>query len=214
MNLISDIWNLKFEISFPGGFSMNDKKIIVLVVAALFVGLATGILAPKFFGSKPAVSPASGPAPSQAPPPATGTNYTLKISELKRRLQSNPNDVALLVQLGNTYFDSSMYPESIKAYEKSLALKPGNPNVLTDLGVMYRRNGQSGEAIKRFQLAIEADPTHPQSRMNLGVVLFYDMQDAMGARQAMEGLLSVYPQGPNADQARMLMAEIDSMLGR
>ncbi len=193
---------------------MNDKKIIVLVVAALFVGLATGILAPKFFGSKPAVSPASGPATSQAPPPAAGTNYTLKISEIKRRLQSNSNDVALLIQLGNTYFDSNMYPESIEAYEKALALKPGNANVLTDLGVMYRRNGQSDEAIIRFLLAIEADPTHPQSRMNLGVVLFYDMQDAMGARQAMEGLLSVYPQGPNADQARMLMAEIDSMLGR
>ena len=98
--------NLKFDISFPGGFSMNDKKIIVLVVAALFVGLATGILAPKFFGSKPDVSTVSRPAPSQAPPPATGTNYTLKISELKRRLQSNPNDVALLIQLGNTYFDN------------------------------------------------------------------------------------------------------------
>ena len=192
---------------------MNDNRIIVLVIAALFVGLATGILAPKFFGSKPAVTPVSGPAPSQAPQQAPGTNYTLKINELKRRLEANPNDVALLTQLGNTYFDSHMYPESIEAYEKSLALKPGNPNVLTDLGVMYRRNGQSDEAVKRFQLAIEADPTHPQSRMNLGVVLFYDLQDAIGAREAIEGLLNVYPQGPNADQGRQLLAEINSVMG-
>lgn len=189
---------------------MNDNRIIVLVVAALFVGLFTGILAPKFFGSKPGVTQVSGPAPSQAPPQAPGTNYTLKISELKRRLESNPNDVALLTQLGNTYFDAAMYPESIEAYEKSLALKPGNPNVLTDLGVMYRRNGQSDEAVKRFQMAVVADPTHPQSRMNLGVVLFYDLRDVVGAREAVEGLLSVYPQGPNADQGRQLLAEINA----
>ncbi|MDT8396138.1 MAG: tetratricopeptide repeat protein [bacterium] len=192
---------------------MKDNKIVVLVVAALFVGLMTGILGPKLFGRKPAVSTVSGPAPGQLPPQAPGTNYTLKISELKRRLETNPNDVGLLVQLGNTYFDSHMYPESIEAYEKSLALKPGNPNVLTDLGVMYRRNGQPEEAVKRFRMAAEADPTHPQSRMNLGVVLFYDLQDAIGARQALEGLLSIYPQGPNADQARLLMAEIDKMTG-
>jgi cytochrome c-type biogenesis protein CcmH/NrfG len=192
---------------------MNDNRVIVLVVAALFVGLATGILAPKFFGSKPAVTQVSGQAPSQAPQQAPGTNYTLKINELKRRLEANPNDVALLTQLGNTYFDSHMYPESIEAYEKSLALKPGNPNVLTDLGVMYRRNGQSDEAVKRFRMAVEADPMHPQSRMNLGVVLFYAMQDALGAREAIEGLLRVYPQGPNADQGRQLLAEINSVMG-
>ncbi len=185
---------------------MNSKTVI-LVGAALFVGLMMGVLGPKMFGSRPAVQQVSSQAP--VPRQAPGVDYTLQISELKRRLQSNPNDVGILVQLGNTYFDSNMYPESIEAYEKALALKPGNPNVLTDLGVMYRRNGQSDEAIKRFRLAAAADPGHPQSRMNLGVVLFYDFRDAAGAREALEDLLRVYPQGPNADQARQLLAEID-----
>jgi len=191
---------------------MDNSKTLVLVVAALFLGLMVGILGPKMFGSKPAVQQVSqqAPAPQQQAP---GTDYSLQISELKRRLQSNPNDVALLTQLGNTYFDSNMYPESIEAYEKSLALKPGNPNVLTDLGVMYRRNGQPAEAVERFRLAVAADATHPQSQMNLGVVLFYDLGDALGAKEALEALLKVYPQGPNADQARQLMAEINAQLG-
>jgi cytochrome c-type biogenesis protein CcmH/NrfG len=190
---------------------MDNSKTLVLVVAAFFLGLMVGILGPRMFGSKPAVQQVAqqAPAPQQAP----GTNYSLQINELKKRLVSNPNDVGLLIQLGNTYFDSNMYPESIEAYEKSLALKPGNPNVLTDLGVMYRRSGQPGEAVDRFRLAAATDPTHPQSRMNLGVVLFYDLGDAVGAREALEDLLRVYPQGPNADQARQLMAEIDKALG-
>lgn len=190
---------------------MDNSKTLVLVVAALFLGLMVGILGPKMFGSKPAVQQVTQQqAPAQQAP---GTNYSLQISELKRRLESNPNDVGLLVQLGNTYFDSNMYPESIEAYEKSLALKPGNPNVLTDLGVMYRRNGQPGEAVDRFRLAAAADSTHPQSRMNLGVVLFYDMGDAVGAKEAVEDLLRAYPQGPNADQGRQLLAEINAALG-
>ena len=191
---------------------MDNSKTLVLVVAALFLGLMVGILGPKMFGRKPAVQQVSqqAPAPQQQAP---GTDYSLQISELKKRLQSNPNDVGLLVQLGNTYFDSSMYPEAIEAYEKSLALKPNNPNVLTDLGVMYRRNGQSDEAVKRFRVAAAADPMHFQSRMNLGVVLFYDFNDGIGAREALEDVLKVYPQGPNADNARQLIAAIDAQQG-
>lgn len=189
---------------------MDNSKTLVLVVAALFLGLMVGILGPRMFGSKPAVQQVSqqqSPVPQQQAP---GTDYTLQVNELKRRVQTNPNDVALLVQLGNTYFDSNMYPESIETYEKSLALKPGNPNVMTDLGVMYRRNGQPNEAVKRFRLAAAADPMHFQSRMNLAVVLFYDLNDGFGAREAAESVLAVYPQGPNADNARQILAEIEA----
>ena len=191
---------------------MDNSKTVILVVAALFLGLMLGILGPKMFGGGPDVQQVSQPAPMPQQQ-AAGPDYTLQINELKRRLESNPNDVALLVQLGNTYFDSNMYLESIEAYEKSLALKPGNANVLTDLGVMYRRSGQPAEAIERFRMAAKADPTHYQSRMNLGVVLFYDLNDPLGARESLEGLLKIYPQGPVADQARQLMAEIDKAMG-
>lgn len=191
---------------------MDSNKTLVLVVAALFLGLMVGILGPRMFQGKPAVRQVSqqAPAPQQQ---AQGPDYSVQINELKKRLQSNPNDVGLLVQLGNTYFDSNMYPEAIEAYEKSLALKPGDPDVLTDLGVMYRRNGQSDEAVKRFRMAAEADPMHFQSRMNLGVVLFYDLKDSAGAREALESILKVYPQGPQADSARQLLAEIGKMQG-
>ena len=191
---------------------MDNSKTLVLVVAALFLGLMVGLLGPRMFGNRPAVQQVSQQAPSQ-PQQAPGPDYSLQISELKRRLQSNPNDVGLLVQLGNTYFDSSMYPECIEAYEKSLALRPGDPNVLTDLGVMYRRNGRSDEAVKRFRIAAQADPMHFQSRMNLGVVLFYDLNDGIGAREALEEVLKIYPQGPNADNARQLLAAIDAQGG-
>lgn len=186
---------------------MGNKNTMVLVIAALAVGLIAGILGPKMFSTRP---PGTTVVPAGSPPPAPipSADYTLKINELKRVLEQNPNNVAVLVQLGNTYFDSNQYPESIAAYEKALALKPGNPDVLTDLGVMYRRNGQPGEAIKRFQEAMEASPAHLQSRFNLGIVLYYDFNDVAGARQALEDFLRISPSGTQADQVRQLLATL------
>jgi len=188
---------------------MDNRKIILLVGAALFVGLMTGILAPKFFRTRQPVSGILSPAIPPAPVAQAGPDYSLKISELKRQLQNNPYDVDLLVQLGNTYFDSNLYPESIEVYERALALSPGDPNVLTDMGVMYRRNGQPGKAVRSFREAASISPTHPQSRMNLGVVLFYDLGDAAGAKAALEDFLRVTGDSPEAGNVRSLLAEID-----
>ena len=185
-----------------------NKNTVVLVVAAFVVGLMVTILGPRMFGDKPAqvVQNTGGPVQS-APPP--GVNYSVQINALKKRLESNPNDVSLLVSLGNTYFDANMPLESIEAYEKSLALSPGNPNVITDLGVMYRRAGQSDVALEKFREAAAIDARHPQSRMNIGVVLLYDYEDLPGARAAFEDFLTVVPAGPQADQIRGLIAQID-----
>lgn len=182
---------------------MGNRNTVIMVVAALFVGLMVGLLGPKMFGTRPEGTTV---VPAQAPPPAPTASNSLKLNELKRLLEKNPNDVGILVQLGNTYFDSNMYRESIDAYEKALALKPGNPNVLTDLGVMYRRNGQPDEAVIRFREAMMADSSHVQSRMNLGIVLYYDLNDTIGARGALEEFLRIVPTGPQADQVRDLIA--------
>lgn len=186
---------------------MENRNSMVIIVAALAVGLIAGLLGPKLFSKRPQgtqVVP-SGGVP-QAPAPAA--NYTLQINELKRVLEKNPNDVGALVQLGNYYFDSNMYPESIESYEKSLALRPGNPDVLTDLGVMYRRNGQPGEAVTRFREAMAVAPNHAQSRFNLGIVLLYDLNDSSGAREAFTDFLRVVPSGPEAEMVRGVLKDL------
>jgi cytochrome c-type biogenesis protein CcmH/NrfG len=186
---------------------MGNNNTFVLVIAALVVGLVAGILGPKMFGNKPegtSVVPAGSPSPAPVP----SADYTLKINELNQLLEKNPNNVAVLVQLGNTYFDSNQYAESIAAYEKALALKPGNPDVLTDLGVMYRRNNQPGEAVLRFREAMRASSSHLQSRFNLGIVLFYDLSDPAGAREALEDFLRISSTGTQADQVRQLLDTI------
>lgn len=189
---------------------MDNTKIVVIAIAGVLVGLMMGILGPRMFSSESrnvAVVPQNQFPAASTQPPVQG--YSLKIAELKRILDKNPNDVGTLVQLGNTYFDSNMYPESIEVYEKALALKPGNPDVLTDLGVMYRRNGQAGEAVLRFREAARIAPDHFQSRLNLGIVLYYDLKDIDEAREAFQDFLKVVPSGPQADNVRNLLAQME-----
>ena len=193
---------------------MESRKVILVVAAALFVGLMTGILAPKFFGGKEQAARVPPPSASMAPEVPRRPDYSLKINELKRLLQKQPNDAGLLVQLGNTYFDSNLYRESIEAYEKALAIKPGNPDVLTDLGIMYRRSGQPEKAVESFREAARLSPSHPQSRMNLGIVLFFDLGDGDGARKALEDFIRVSGEGsPEAENARALIAQIEKTAG-
>ena len=58
---------------------MNNSKTMVLVVAALFLGLMVGLLGPRMFGNRPAVQQVSQQAPSQ-PQQAPGPDYSLQIS--------------------------------------------------------------------------------------------------------------------------------------
>ena len=190
---------------------MDNKKTMIIVIAALGVGFMVGALGPKLFSSRPRGTTVVPQTQFPVPPVQSPVqDNSLKIAELKRILEKNPNDIGTLIQLGNTYFDSNMYVPSIEAYERALALKPGNPDVLTDLGVMYRRNGQPGEAVLTFRKAMKASSTHPQSRFNLGIVLYYDLRDINSAKEAFQDFLTVVPAGPQADNVKNLIAEMES----
>jgi len=187
---------------------MEKRGIILVVGAALFVGLMAGILLPRFFG--PEGPPPPMPSLVGEPEPAfpRGPDYTLKIRELKRQLQKKPDQVRLLVQLGNTYFDDNRYSEAIEAYSKALALEPGNPDVLTDLGIMHRRNGDPEKAAECFRQAALLSPDHAQCRLNLGIVLFFDLKDPEGAVRALEEFIGIVGDSPEAQSARALIAQI------
>jgi cytochrome c-type biogenesis protein CcmH/NrfG len=116
-----------------------------------------------------------------------------QIAALEKETRQNPSNVVAWVELGNAYFDSDQYEQSIQAYRKALDLKPDNADVWTDMGVMQRKAGRPQEAIKAFDQAIAVNPKHEVSRLNKGIVLFHDLQDAAGALRAWEGLLEINP---------------------
>jgi tetratricopeptide (TPR) repeat protein len=130
---------------------------------------------------------ADGPLFEQAP---SRGEY---IEVLKEKVSEVPDDPDLWTELGNAYFDSDQYRDAIAAYQRSLELDAGNANVWTDMGIMYRRLGEYSRALSAFDRAIAEDPAHQMSRFNRGVVLFYDLEDRVGAFQSWDELAEMNP---------------------
>ncbi|MGD9045325.1 MAG: tetratricopeptide repeat protein [Desulfobacterales bacterium] len=172
------------------GKYVRKETFLMVTLLALAVGFFGGVVF-AVFKSDSKIPGQSAPALTQ--PQAAAPMGGDRIAALERQTEANPNNTQAWTELGNAYFDSGQYENSIRAYRKSLELDPSNPNVWTDMGVMYRRSGKPEEAIKAFDQAIAADPKHEVSRMNKGIVLLHDLNDFDGAIRAWEGLLEVNP---------------------
>ena len=68
----------------------------------------------------------------------TEADYKEAIRNFKALLKKEPDNVILLISLGNAYFDIGYDREAIEAYKKALEIYPDSVAVRTDLGTAYR----------------------------------------------------------------------------
>lgn len=203
-----------------GGKTVSSGTLIASIIAAFLVGYVVSAfvggfrLDSSFSGGLPAVTgtpadrgagaPADGGlstsgTPADGGPSMAGTLFQEApsrgeyIEALKERVSENPDDRDLWTDLGNAYFDSDRYHEAIEAYQRSLDLDPGNADVWTDMGIMYRRVGEYSEALAAFDRAVAENPAHQMSRFNRGIVLFYDLEDRIGAFRSWDELAKMNP---------------------
>lgn len=116
-----------------------------------------------------------------------------QIFQLEQFLKENPADANSLKTLGDLFYDSDQYANSIEAYHKYLDIIPDNISVITDLGTMYRLNKQPQKAIEMFDKAIGIDPKFEPPRFNKGLVLLHDLGDPEGGIKVWEELVSINP---------------------
>ncbi len=199
--------------SNPTNMVLKQTLYIAILVSITF-GFMIGAFYTSFKLAKdtPGQSQAASMPPQQQKDNAKATAQAAaqmgsRILKLEELLKENPDNAEAWVQLGNLFFDSNRFSDSIEAYERSLELAPGNPNVLTDLGVMYRRNKSPEKAVEAFDRAIAAQSTHETARFNKGIVLMHDLNNLEGAIQAWEGLLEVNPmaEAPNGQLVNTLV---------
>ena len=126
---------------------------------------------------------------------------------LLEQLKADPDNAALLAQLGNIYYDAKQYPIAIEYYERSLKLQPANTSVRTDLGTAHWYNSDPDAAIAQFNKALSYDPTKADTLFNLGVVKWQGKKDAQGAIAAWKKLLDTNPGYANKENVLQLIAQ-------
>ena len=148
--------------------------------------------------------------PVQTPIPSALLEVQNEIRFLQDAAKHDPNNVDVLINLGNLLMDSARYQEAIDAYEKALTLTPENVDVRVDMGTCYRRIGRADRAAEEFRKAISINPLHPNAHRNLGVVLAFDFHERKQAIKEFEEYIRLSPDTPDSNHIRELISKLKS----
>jgi tetratricopeptide (TPR) repeat protein len=140
-----------------------------------------------------------------------------ELKRLRQAVETDPQDVASWVRLGNLYQDVAMYAEAAGFYERALAIRPDEPDVLTDLGICHQALAQGAspeaarasyeKALELFARANAARPDHWQSLFNTAVVAGIRLGRHEEADAALRKLEAIRPPVPHLDALRQALAE-------
>jgi tetratricopeptide (TPR) repeat protein len=178
----------------------SPARVLVAGLLCLAFGFGVG-----FYFGRQSAQPSVGTAAAQ-----TDAAFIQNEAALRAMVQTNPQDLTALVQLGNLYYDHGRYRDAIEWYGKALDIDPKNPDVRTDRGTSYWNLGQADAAIAEFNKALESDPSHAQTLYNLGVVYLNGKNNPAETRKIWERLLAT---NPNYPERAKLQQQIASLSG-
>lgn len=106
------------------------------------------------------------------------TELRHEIQHLRARLRADPQDVALLIQLGDRLAEMAAYRPSgfrirraREAYERAMLQEPGDPAPVNNLGVLECDQGEPERALRLFDRALELDPDDATIHENRSIAL-------------------------------------------
>jgi tetratricopeptide (TPR) repeat protein len=207
---------------------MKKETGIILFLVGLIIGFVSGMITITAMQSG-GVSPAQiAQQAKKELPPITGAvpdsveadqqaaekaRINEKIKQLKYALEKDPQNLEILVQLGNDYFDTGQYYAAIDSYNKALAINSDLPNVLVDLGIMYRRTERPDLALEQFDKALKIDPRHLYAYSNRGVVHKYDLKEYQKAIDDFKKFIELAPAGSQlVERAKGEIASLEEEL--
>jgi cytochrome c-type biogenesis protein CcmH/NrfG len=192
-----------------------------LAVVCLLVGIAGGWF---IRGSQSSAGTSSGVAAGSSAPakmvasaesPIPSPAHLKEMADaqaapLLDRLKSDPNNPALLVSIGNLYYDAQQYPIAIDYYSRTLKARPADADVRTDMATAYWYMGNADAALAEFNKALTYAPNNPNTLFNRGLVKLQGKRDGAGAVADWEKLLAANPNYERKDKVKQMIAEAKS----
>jgi len=201
---------------------LEAARVYAMAAICLGVGLAVGYLTRTAMDNpasavpvaKAAVtSPHSGAMTPAGPMPSLAEMHQIasrQAAPLLEKLKSDPNNSALLMQIGSVYHSAHQFKDAAAYYSKAVRVDPKNVEAHTKLAVSLYRSGDVDGAITELNRALSLDPKDPNSLFNLGMIRLQGKQDPKGALAAWQKLLRSNPQldPERKAQVQKLMADV------
>lgn len=184
------------------GFLMRESQLAVLSPRATANAGARSAQAAKPAGHPPTLDEMKQMADRQAAP-------------LLEKLKANPNDGALLVQVGAIYHGSHQFKQAADFYAQAVKADPKNVAIRTKLASSLYRNGDIDGALEQLNKALTYDPKDANALFDLGMIRLQGEGDNKGALAAWQRLLKTNPQLSEDKKATVLklMADVLTMTG-
>lgn len=137
--------------------------------------VVTGLEAPESFSTAPARSIDDPSSPDQARDKVvvggqTKEEYEASIPELEKRLESSPDDLAVLAELAVAQYQTARYDDAVGTYKKMLEIED-QPLIRNNYANVLRDAGRKDEAKEEYEKAITADPALTVAYVNLATTL-------------------------------------------
>jgi uncharacterized protein (TIGR02996 family) len=99
--------------------------------------------------------------------------------------------------------------QALQLAQTAQAALPEQPEVNDTLGFVYLKKDLATLAVPPLRVSVEKDPKNPVYHYRLGLAYSKTGDDA-GARRELEASLKLSPTGPNADEAKKILAGLKS----
>jgi tetratricopeptide (TPR) repeat protein len=141
--------------------------------------------------------------------------------DLERAVRRDPTNAGPRLLLAHFLEEDNDLAGAVEQYDEVIRLDPENTEALAQSGralylVASAAPDQAGdlvdEARSRLDTAIEIDAEYPDARFFRAIILAYEFQDFAAAQNDVQRYLILAPEGPFANQARQLLADVTAAL--
>lgn len=138
----------------------------VAIGAAAIVGVVAIAIGGYNLGGGSGLPPISGtPAPEAS---AVAEVDKARVAELMKKIEADPNDVASLQELGDTFYEVGDFETTGAWMERILAVDPKNLPARLALGAVLFNLGKSADAEKQWRQVLVLDPKNVEAHYDLG----------------------------------------------
>ena len=94
-----------------------------------------------------------------------------QLRELMRKMEQNPNDPQVLVELANTFMMMQAWDKALEFVTMAAKAAPDDPQVQRAMGMVRFERKEYPEARKSFELVLKKAPDDALAHYNMGILL-------------------------------------------
>jgi tetratricopeptide (TPR) repeat protein len=197
----------------------TQKQAVILSLVCLAAGIAGGWLIhwPQKSDAAVAAKAATLSSALNTQPGIAASNPSqlksmadAQAAPLLDQLKAEPNNLSLLINVANLYYDAKQYPTAVDFYARALKVHPADASVRTDMATGYWYMGDADHAILEFNQALSYAPNSPNTLFNRGLVKWQGKRDAAGALADWQQLLAANPDYQAKAQVEQMIAQVQN----